>query len=128
MATDLTPRARARKRKPETRLGLVRRARRINRDLAELYPDAHTELDFTSPLELLVATILSAQTTDLRVNLVTPRCSPGTAPPDYAAADRARSVEKIIQPTGFFRAKTTASSACRPGAVRPVRRRGAAAG
>ena len=55
-----------------SRTALVRRARRINRELALLYPDAHCELNFTSPLELLVATILSAQTTDRRVNLVTP--------------------------------------------------------
>ena len=51
---------------------LVRRARTINRVLAATYPDAHTELDFTTPLELLVATILSAQSTDKRVNAVTP--------------------------------------------------------
>ena len=59
---------------PETpsRTALVRRARRINRELAAVYPDAHCELNFSSPLELLVATILSAQTTDKRVNMVTP--------------------------------------------------------
>jgi len=56
----------------ETTLALTRRARRINRILAETYPDAHCELDFTDSLELLVATILSAQCTDARVNLVTP--------------------------------------------------------
>jgi endonuclease III len=56
----------------ESRTALVRRARRINRELIELYPEVHTELNFGSPLELLVATILSAQTTDIRVNLVTP--------------------------------------------------------
>jgi endonuclease-3 len=87
---------------------LVRRARKINRELAELYPDAHTELNFTSPLELLVATILSAQTTDRRVNMVTPVVFakyPTAA--EYAAADRAE-MERIIQSTGFFRAKTTA--------------------
>jgi endonuclease-3 len=85
----------------------VRRARKINRELAGLYPDAHCELDFTSPLELLVATILSAQTTDKRVNMVTPIVFaryPTAA--DYAAADRTE-MEKIIQSTGFFRAKTT---------------------
>ena len=78
----------------------------MNRELALLYPDAHTELNFTSPLELLVATILSAQTTDKRVNMVTPvlfTCYRTAA--DYAAADRAE-MEKIIQSTGFFRAKT----------------------
>ncbi|HET6918713.1 MAG TPA: hypothetical protein VFI46_04520, partial [Jiangellaceae bacterium] len=57
---------------PESRLALVRRARRINRELALVYPDAHCELDFTSPFELLIATVLSAQTTDVRVNMVTP--------------------------------------------------------
>jgi endonuclease III len=92
---------------PPTRTALVRRARRINRELALLYPDAHTELDFGSPLELLVATILSAQTTDKRVNMVTPVLfARYRTAADYAAADRAE-VEKIIQSTGFFRAKTT---------------------
>ena len=85
----------------------MRRARRINRELAIIYPDAHTELDFTSPLELLVATILSAQCTDKRVNQVTPVLfARYHTAADYAAADRGE-VEKIIQSTGFFRAKTT---------------------
>jgi endonuclease-3 len=83
----------------------VRRARRINRELTLLYPDAHTELNFTTPLELLVATILSAQCTDKRVNMVTPAVfARYQAAADYAAADRAE-LEKIIQSTGFFRAK-----------------------
>lgn len=89
----------------ETAVGTTRRARRINRTLAAAYPDAHAELDFTSPLELLVATVLSAQTTDVRVNQVTPelfRTYPTAA--DYARADRAE-LENIIRPTGFFRAK-----------------------
>ena len=86
---------------------LVRRARRINRVLAELYPDAHCELNFSSPLELLVATILSAQCTDKRVNLVTPVLfARYRTAADYAAADR-EDLEKIIVSTGFFRAKTT---------------------
>jgi endonuclease III len=93
---------------PPTRTALVRRARRINRKLAELYPDAHTELDFSTPLQLLVATILSAQTTDRGVNQVTPVLfAKYRTAADYAAADR-DDVEKIIKPTGFFRAKTTA--------------------
>jgi endonuclease-3 len=93
--------------KPESRVALVRRARRINRELAELYPDVHTELNFSSPLELLVATILSAQTTDKRVNLVTPVLfARYKTAADYAAADR-EDMEKIIQSTGFYRAKTT---------------------
>lgn len=87
-------------------LSLVRRARKIDRLLAETYPDARCELDFTTPFELLVATVLSAQTTDKRVNTVTPRLF--AAYPDaraLAAADR-EVVEQIVQPTGFFRAKT----------------------
>jgi endonuclease-3 len=92
---------------PPSRTALVRRARRVNRELALLYPDAHCELDFTSPLELLVATILSAQTTDRRVNMVTPKLfAKYRTAADYAAADRAE-METMIQSTGFFRAKTT---------------------
>ena len=86
---------------------MVRRARAINRELTELYPDAHCELDFANPLQLLVATILSAQCTDKRVNMVTPTLFaryPTAA--DFAAADRA-DIETIIMSTGFFRAKTT---------------------
>ena len=90
-----------------SRTALVRRARRINRELAVLYPDARTELDFSSPLELIVATILSAQCTDHRVNIVTPVLfARYRTAADYAAADRDE-IEKIIQATGFFRAKTT---------------------
>lgn len=90
-----------------SRTALVRRARRINRELALVYPDAHTELSFTTPLELLVATILSAQSTDRRVNMVTPVLfARYRTAADYAAANR-EDVEKIIQSTGFFRAKTT---------------------
>ena len=85
---------------------LVRRARTINRVLAKTYPDADIELDFETPLQLLVATILSAQSTDKRVNSVTPLIF--THYPDaaaYAAADRTE-LEELIKPTGFFRAKT----------------------
>jgi endonuclease III len=92
---------------PPSHTALVRRARRIYRELAVVYPDAHTELNFSTPLELLVATILSAQSTDKGVNLVTPILFaryPTAA--DYAAADRDE-MEKLIKPTGFFRAKTT---------------------
>jgi endonuclease-3 len=92
---------------PPSHTALVRRARRIGRELFALYPDAHTELNFSSPLELLVATILSAQTTDKRVNLVTPVLfARYRTAADYASADRDE-MEKIIQTTGFFRAKTT---------------------
>jgi len=90
----------------ESRTALVRRARRIYRELTVLYPGAHTELNFSSPLELLAATILSAQCTDKRVNMVTPTVfARYRSAADYASADRAE-LEKMIQPTGFFRAKT----------------------
>jgi endonuclease-3 len=106
MATNTAVPARARKWQAETRLGLVRRARQINRELAEMYPEAHCELDFSTPLELLVATILSAQATDKKINEVTPTVFkrwPDAAA--YAAADRDE-MEAVLKPTGFFRAKT----------------------
>nr|NLI49529.1 endonuclease III [Propionibacterium sp.] len=81
------------------------RARQMDAVLADLYPEAHCELDFSTPLELLVATILSAQSTDRGVNLVTPRLFaryPDAAA--YAGADRAE-LEELIHSTGFFRAK-----------------------
>ncbi|MDG4768482.1 endonuclease III [Solwaraspora sp. WMMD406] len=90
----------------ETDLARKRRARRMARLLAEAHPDAHCELDHDGPLQLAVATILSAQCTDKRVNEVTPRLFaryPTAA--DYAAADRAE-LEELIRPTGFFRNKT----------------------
>ncbi|QFZ16294.1 endonuclease III [Saccharothrix syringae] len=90
---------------PETRLGLVRRARRMTRVLALGYPDAHCELNFTNPLELLVAVVLSAQTTDVRVNQVTPALFRRyRTARDFASADRAE-LEELIRPTGFYRNK-----------------------
>ncbi|BCJ43310.1 endonuclease III [Actinoplanes ianthinogenes] len=90
----------------ETPIGRKRRARKMARLLADTHPDAHCELDFTTPLELAVATILSAQTTDVRVNQVTPRLfAKFRTAADYAAADRAE-MEELLRPTGFFRAKT----------------------
>ncbi|WP_062525075.1 endonuclease III [Demequina rhizosphaerae] len=86
-------------------VALVRRARAVNRALAEVYPDAHCELDYRDPFELLVATVLSAQCTDVRVNQVTPALF--ARYPDaraMAAADR-DDLEALIRPTGFFRAK-----------------------
>jgi endonuclease-3 len=78
----------------------------VNRRLAEAYPDARCELDFSTPLELLVATVLSAQCTDVRVNQVTPELFARF--PDAAAYAEANpeEIEEIIRPTGFFRAKT----------------------
>jgi len=90
----------------ESLLARTRRARRIDRALAVRYPDAHCELDFSSPFELLVATVLSAQTTDVRVNLTTPILF-GRYPDAAAlAAANPEEVEEILRPTGFFRAKT----------------------
>ncbi|MFJ9946612.1 endonuclease III [Kitasatospora sp. NPDC091207] len=92
-------------RKPESHLAMVRRARRINRELAELYPYAHPELDFDNPFELLVATVLSAQTTDLRVNQTTPALFAKYPTPEDMAAAVPEELEEIIRPTGFFRNK-----------------------
>jgi len=89
----------------ETPVGRTRRARKMYRALHEQYPYAHCELDFSTPLELLVATILSAQTTDVGVNKVTPilfkRYPDAMA---YAEADRTE-LEELLRPTGFYRAK-----------------------
>ncbi|MFF9085993.1 endonuclease III [Streptomyces sp. NPDC014991] len=90
----------------ESRTALVRRARRINRELAEVYPYAHPELDFESPFQLLVATVLSAQTTDLRVNQTTPALFARYPTPEDLAAANPEEVEEILRPCGFFRAKT----------------------
>ncbi len=80
----------------------------MHRELADRYPAARCELDFETPLQLLVATILSAQSTDVRVNLTTPELFaryPDAA--SLAAADRAE-LEELVRSTGFFRAKTDA--------------------
>ncbi|MFC5856443.1 endonuclease III [Streptomyces chlorus] len=92
--------------KAESRIALVRRARRINRELAEVFPYAHPELDFENPFQLVVATVLSAQTTDLRVNQTTPALFAKYPTPEDLAAANPEEVEEILRPTGFFRAKT----------------------
>jgi endonuclease-3 len=79
--------------------------------LAQIYP-AICELDFQTPFQLLIATILSAQTTDKMVNLVTPELFRGYPTADALAAADPAEVEAIIKPTGFFRAKTRAIIAC----------------
>ncbi len=89
----------------ETALGLKRRARKINRELAELYPYAHAELDFRNPFELLVATVLSAQTTDVRVNAITPALFARFPTPLAMSQAPVIEVEELIRTTGFFRAK-----------------------
>src|SRR2546421_6225990 len=84
------------------------RARKIIRALKRAYPDAKIALDFSNPLELLVATILSAQCTDERVNLVTPALFANyTSARDWAKADLA-TLERLVHSTGFFRAKARA--------------------
>ncbi|MDX3133284.1 endonuclease III [Streptomyces europaeiscabiei] len=92
--------------KPESQTALVRRARRINRELAEVYPYAHPELDFENSFQLIVATVLSAQTTDLRVNQTTPALFAKYPTPEELAAANPEEVEEILRPCGFFRAKT----------------------
>lgn len=106
MATFLAPGSSAAGAASESVLALKRRARRINRALGEKYPYAHAELDFRNPFELVVATVLSAQTTDVLVNQVTKILF--ARYPDartMSEADPAE-LEAILQPTGFFRAKT----------------------
>ena len=84
---------------------MIERASRIGAALAGLYPEARISLDFTSPWQCLVATILSAQCTDKRVNQVTPRLFAEV--PDARAMDAARGerIERLILDTGFFRQK-----------------------
>ena len=92
----------------ETPLATKRRPRKIYRVLGETFPYAHAELDFTNPFELLVATVLSAQTTDIRVNSVTPALF--ARYPDAATMADAQELElqELIRPTGFYKNKTRA--------------------
>jgi len=80
-------------------------ARSIYRILTNEYPDARCELDFNSPLELLIATVLSAQCTDVRVNAVTPVLFKRFPTLETLAAAKLSEVEEIIYSTGFFRSK-----------------------
>lgn len=91
--------------RPRSKKAAREQAEAVNELLAQAWPDARCELDFTTPLELLVATVLSAQTTDKRVNAVTPVLFARF--PDAAAYAEARleDLEEILQPLGFFRAK-----------------------
>jgi endonuclease-3 len=88
------------------------RARRIVRRLAELYPDARCALDYGNPLQLLVATILSAQCTDVRVNLVTPGLFARYPSTEAFARAEPKELETAIQSTGFFRNKARSIIAC----------------
>jgi endonuclease-3 len=96
----------------ETTQAKAARARKIIAGLQKTYPDAHCELNFSNPLELLIAVILSAQCTDKRVNLVTAELfRKYRTAPDYANADRAE-LEQTIKSTGFFRNKAKNIQAC----------------
>lgn len=90
----------------ETEIGRKRRVRKANMILGQTYPYAVAELDFESPYQLLVATVLSAQTTDVRVNSVTPILFHRYPTPEDLAQAKAEDVEALIQPLGFYRAKT----------------------
>nr|WP_237704629.1 endonuclease III [Nesterenkonia sp. F] len=90
----------------ETPLATTRRARKINRTLAEVYPYAVAELDFENPFELLVATVLSAQTTDVRVNAVTPELFRRYPDAHALAVADERELAELIRPTGFYQSKT----------------------
>jgi endonuclease III len=92
-------------RRPTLRNATPEAADEIYRQLVALYPDAHCELDFRSPYELLAATILSAQCTDKRVNMTTPALFAAYPGPREQAAAPHDDVEAIIKSTGFFRAK-----------------------
>jgi endonuclease III len=81
------------------------RIRAVVDGLGALYPEAHCELDFASPFQLLIATILSAQTTDVRVNLVTPKLFAKYGTPSKLAAATPAEIEPIIMSTGFYRNK-----------------------
>ena len=97
------------------------------RTLAATHPDAHCELDFTTPLELAVATVLSAQSTDKLVNSVTPALfARYPTALDYAEADRAE-LEEMIHSTGFFRNKANSLIGLGAARRRAVRRRAARA-
>ena len=100
MTGDAMTRRRVRPRTPKGR------AREVARRLAEEYPDAVCELDHRNPFELLAATILSAQTTDVRVNMVTPTLFERYPTPEALAAANPGDVEEIVRSTGFYQNKT----------------------
>ena len=91
--------------KAESHAALVRRARKINRALAATYPDAHCELDFETPFQLIVAVVLSAQCTDVRVNLTTPALFAKYPTADEMAVADPVDLEELVRPTGFYRNK-----------------------
>jgi endonuclease-3 len=97
--------------RPVAKEGLAerrRRALRLVRRLARAYPEARCALHYRNPFELLVATILSAQCTDKKVNEVTPELFATWGTPERLAAASTAAVERMIRPTGFYRQKTRA--------------------
>jgi endonuclease-3 len=92
-------------RRVESAKARAARAAELYERLERDYPDARCALDYRSPFELLVATILSAQCTDKRVNMVTPRLFAAYPTPAALAAARREDVEEIVRSTGFFRNK-----------------------
>src|SRR5690606_36871395 len=102
--------SRAAKPKPLRGAALKAHAAEVLRRLLALYPDAHCELDYRNPYELAVATILSAQCTDKRVNMVTPELFRRW--PDAEALSRAprEEIEQVIKSTGFYRNKAKSLS------------------
>jgi endonuclease-3 len=96
----------------ETKQAKAARATKLFAALSRTYPNAHCELNFTNPLELLVATILSAQCTDKRVNLVTAELfKTYRSAVDYANASSAE-LEQAVKTTGFFRNKAKSLQTC----------------
>src|SRR2546426_7645792 len=91
---------------------IKKRAVRLRQGLAKLYPDAHCALHYENPLQLLIATILSAQCTDVRVNQVTPRLFARFPNAKAFATADARELETAIQSTGFFRNKARNIQEC----------------
>ncbi len=89
----------------ESKKARIERAAEVYDLLAEEYPDAHCELDFENPFQLAVATILSAQTTDVRVNMVTPELFRRFPDAKALAGARQEEVEEIVRTTGFYRNK-----------------------
>src|SRR6476620_5277150 len=88
------------------------RARAISKGLAKLYPDAHCALNFENPFQLLVATILSAQCTDVRVNLVTPALFKKYPSPSAMAKAQLSEIEELIRSACFYKDKAKNLKAC----------------
>lgn len=86
---------------------LKKRAQAINRTLGKIFPDARCELDFDNPLQLLIATVLSAQCTDKRVNMVTPALFKKYPTAKAFAQAKQSDIENLIKSTGFYRNKAT---------------------